>query len=98
MLKPTTKEMWGTSLKGYLTATYDELVAKFGKPNAGASGDGKVKAEWILEAKGTIVTIYDYKEYSKSVKYVTDWHIGGFEMDAVKLIKRAFPKHNVRFA
>jgi hypothetical protein len=39
----------GTSLQGYVTTTYAELVAKFGEPTF-TNGD-KVTAEWVLDFK-----------------------------------------------
>jgi len=74
----------GTGLQGYFSrgTTYKALVEKLGKPNAGESGDGKVKAEWIVKLKfhrkdpGIIFTIYDYKS-SVAPEENTDWHIGG---------------------
>ena len=74
----------GTHLQGHVNASYDELVAVFGKEHS--DGDGyKVQAEWVLKFEdGTIATIYDYKEGKNyngssgiSKEKVTDWHIGG---------------------
>ena len=81
----------GTSLQGYVTTTYDALVATFGEPNRGA-GD-KTNVEWVLligvtpvpsssdltpaATDGVIVTIYDWKqEVLPRGEY--DWNIGGF--------------------
>ena len=73
----------GTSLQGYIDATYGQLVDLFGPPDAG--GD-KTQAEWCLEFEdGTISTIYDWKELSPP-ELVTDWHVGGFGKRAVKLV------------
>jgi hypothetical protein len=70
----------GTSLQGYVTAYYHELVEVFGEPTD--SGD-KVTAEWCLEFEdGTVATIYDWKEYETPMgRY--QWHIGGRNYDAV---------------
>lgn len=65
----------GTSLAGYIFASYDQLEKKFGKPH-GRSSDGKVKAEWDLNINGKVVTIYDYKS-SLPAKQNVVWHIGG---------------------
>ena len=74
----------GTSLQGYIYATYADLVAAFGEPHT--NGDGyKVDAEWILQfADGTIATIYNYKDGKnymgddgEAVESITDWHVGG---------------------
>lgn len=85
----------GTSLMGYVTMSYADLVEAFGEPNS--IGDGyKVDAEWILEIDDTIVTIYNYKtgknyngEDGNDVKDITDWHVGGFTETAVDLVKEA---------
>lgn len=86
------EEIFGTSLMGYVTATYEELVNVFGREHFGQSGDGKVNAEWCLEfADGTIATIYDWKESSiPLLEY--KWHIGGNSKIAVALVKLAIEK------
>ena len=77
----------GTSLQGYMRATYDQLVARFGQPDGG--GD-KTTVEWCLEFEdGTIATIYDWKEYETPM-YAYDWHIGGLSKMAVFAVKQAF--------
>jgi len=81
-MKLTKRTDWkiviGTSLQGYMDMTYEELVLHFGEPSFFNPGtDEKTQAEWILDYDGTIITIYDYKEYGVDVRAVTDWHIGG---------------------
>ena len=57
---------WGTSLKGYLYATYSQLVEALGEPTfPEQSGDGKVQVEWVVDFKGETFTIYDWKTYSR---------------------------------
>lgn len=76
----------GTSLKGYVTATYAELVATFGEPEAG--GD-KTTAEWALEFEdGTVATIYDWKTYETPMDTYA-WHIGGHDYMAVERVYEA---------
>jgi len=82
----------GTSLQGYINATYKELVAVFGKPT---DGDGyKVDAQWLIEFdNGTLATIYNYKD---GINYngrsgtpktqITEWHVGGFDKNAPLLV------------
>ena len=85
----------GTSLMGYVTVLYDDLVEAFGEPNS--IGDGyKTDAEWILEIDDTIVTIYNYKtgknyngEDGDDVEDITDWHVGGYTKTAVDLVREA---------
>ena len=78
----------GSSLRGYVTATYDNLVELFGEPNA-YCGD-KTWNAWDLcfrvydedgeDSEDVYVDIYDWKESgphaSKGDAY--RWHIGGF--------------------
>lgn len=70
----------GTSLAGYLKdTTYDQLVNTLGEPtHPDASGDNKTQKEWIIEFKGTIFTIYDWKTYSEedTIMFYRNWHIG----------------------
>lgn len=82
-----------TSLVGYIDITFDELTAALGPDNGG--GD-KTQAEWQLIEDSTVVaTIYDYKE--RICKHdVTDWHIGGHDEQAVRLIRKVFPNHKIR--
>lgn len=83
----------GSHLQGYVFGTYQELVEKLGEPDTDMDGE-KVRAEWQIEVsiddKKVVATIYDWKEY-QPIEHVTDWHIGGFSEDAVKLIKAIFP-------
>ena len=79
----------GSSLMGYVTASYDKLVELFGEPNC-PYGD-KTWNNWDLcfrvwddddseDFDDVYVSIYDWKEMgpesSKSGEY--QWHIGGF--------------------
>ena len=76
----------GTSLQGYITATYDQLVARFGQPDGG--GD-KTTVEWVLEfADGTVATIYDWKEEDTPMS-MYNWHIGGKNKTAVARVTHA---------
>ncbi len=70
----------GTSLKGYINATYDQLVDALGEPTFGEeSGDGKVQVEWVCEFEGEIFTIYDWKTYNRQyTENVLDrFNVGG---------------------
>lgn len=78
----------GSSLMGYVTATFDSLVELLGKPNC-PPGD-KVWNSWDLcftvydedgeDFENVYASIYDWKEMhpfaSTSGEY--RWHIGGF--------------------
>lgn len=78
-------ESGGTWLQGHISATYARLVSLFGKPLR-RRGD-KVQAEWELDFEGTIITIYDYKNYDVAPENNTSWHIGGFGGEALRAVK-----------
>jgi len=72
-----------TCLQGYITATYAELVERFGEPE---SGGDKTTAEWALDFEdGTVATIYDWKEYETPLGTYR-WHIGGHSYEAVERV------------
>lgn len=88
----------GTSLIGYMTASYKDLHRVLGPPNVEA-GD-KVSTEWAVKYKGYAFTIYDYKEtniYDRSLPSVRkfrslpsyEWHIGGHGTLGLEEFKRA---------
>ena len=91
-----TVEATGTSLQGYVNATYEELVAVFGE-NLGSSD--KVFNEFRGEISvydpeldcydAHTVTLYDWKEDSpltaQNGKY--RWHVGGFNVDVPYLVE-----------
>lgn len=86
----------GTSLQGYMKASYDDLVKAFGEPDFDSTRDGesdKVHTQWALEfenAEGDMIiaTIYDWKEDSAYNSRVGEynWHIGGNSYDAVSAV------------
>jgi hypothetical protein len=83
----TWTEANGTSLQGYINATYDQLVARFGQPDEG--GD-KTTVEWVLAfADGTIATIYDWK-VDETPTDMYNWHIGGKNKTAVTRVTSTF--------
>lgn len=78
----------GTSLQGYVDASYRDLVAAFGEP-ARYDDDEKVRAEWVLRtADGHAVTLYDWKS-SLPVETIRDWHVGGYNVVAVDVLRAA---------
>ena len=97
----------GTSLKGHITATYDELVATFGYPNI--SNDktpqaDKVWWEWCIdfydeeEDEYHISTIYDWKEIGPSSSQTGEyrWHVGGKSLQSLwcvmETLEQAYPE------
>jgi hypothetical protein len=84
--KPATfKDTFKTGFHGYLNISYQELVDKLGEPHDRTkegewqSLDQKVRVEWAFKSKnkkyGTVLTIYDYKEY-RPITEVNQWHVG----------------------
>ena len=67
----TAPDTTGTSLSGYINATYQELVDALGKPTFNEeSGDGKTQVEWVVTFENifgekNVFTIYDWKTYSR---------------------------------
>jgi hypothetical protein len=55
-----------TSFKGYITATYNQLVEVLGEPTFNTpSGDDKTQVEWVVEFENNYYTIYDWKVYDR---------------------------------
>ena len=82
----------GTSLQGYINATYDQLVSLFGEPMDGCGY--KTDCEWIVTDmdEGTIGTIYNWKNGRNYLgaqglypEQITRWHVGGIGRDAVRM-------------
>jgi hypothetical protein len=79
---------YGTSLVGYVDATYEDLCRAFGEPTLYGSGDDKVDFEWKLRFEdGVCATIYNWKDYDGGYRCrngeVYNWHIGGYNRLAV---------------
>lgn len=69
-----------SSLKGYIDATYDQLVGVLGEPTVNEpSGDEKTQLEWVVEFRGDIFTIYDWKTYNRAytINELDRFNIGG---------------------
>lgn len=88
------KKRAGTSFRGYVQATYQDLVATFGLPSMNGDGD-KIDAEWIIDTPHGIATIYNYKdgktylgESGVAVEQIYEWHIGGKTSEPYYWIKK----------
>jgi hypothetical protein len=90
-----------TSLQGYITASYADLVEVFGKPQiTETSGDGKVDIEWELQVEdydfNSIfpLTIYNWKDYDGGLTAETQsdyrWHIGGDRKTVASYVQQYF--------
>ena len=79
----------GTSLQGYIKATYCELTKAFGQPETFEQddNDGKIKHLWVVNAEGVIFTIYDYKA-DLNTGLREEWHIGSKQYAAVRLAEQ----------
>ena len=89
----------GTSLRGHIHATYDEIVWVFGEPNILDAEEGdKTWNEWGIRFEDdddeTYATIYDWKEPTAyDSHYGTyQWHIGGRSHKSVELVYEALGK------
>jgi hypothetical protein len=70
----------GSSLKGYINCTYQDLVRALGEPTYSTpSGDNKVQKEWVVKYNGEVFTIYDWKTYDEeyTMNELDQFHIGG---------------------
>ena len=97
---------FGTSLQGYITATYAELVELFGKPHD-FFDDYKTDAEWYVEFDdGTVATIYNWKNGrnycgpdAPAVENITSWNVGGLTEAALDKVLEVSTEYrlNVEF-
>lgn len=83
--RQTTNVLNGTSLQGYVKATFAELVSAFGQPEINPSD--KVIHQWALNIEGVICSIYDYKDHLNTGK-PEEWHVGSKQKVAVRLIEQ----------
>jgi hypothetical protein len=70
----------GTSLQGYINATYSQLLETLGEPTYNEpSGDDKVQVEWVVEFNDNIFTIYDWKTGSREYteNELMEFNVGG---------------------
>ena len=57
-----TENIYGTSLQGYIKASYEQLLKAFGPPNPNLCDNYKTDVEWAFEfADGTVATLYNWK-------------------------------------
>lgn len=91
----------GTSLCGYLHATYSELVAVFGRPHERNQATANTKASWTFRHKktGLEMDIYDYSlNEGGRANDVTVWHVGTHtnkDKDVFAELHRIFPAKKI---
>ena len=90
-----TTNVGGTSLQGYLRASFEQLLRAFGSPHMDQCDHYKTDVEWAFRfADGTVVTLYNWKN---GKNYLGDeglerndiytWNVGGFNEKAVTKLK-----------
>ena len=97
----------GSSMKGTVTATFDELVETFGCPNIvndKTPQADKVWWEWCIdfyddkEDESYVATIYDWKEIGPSSSRTGEyrWHVGGKSLQSLwcvtDTLEQAYPE------
>ena len=87
-LESAVQETGGSSLQGYIDATYQDIVNALGQPNCPVD-EHKVDVEWAFKLDDTVITIYNWKngynycgESGMSVGLMNHRHVGGFNSDA----------------
>ena len=93
-----TTNVGGTFLRGYIKASYEQLVKTFGEPHDPNGDNYKTDVEWAFEfADGTIATLYNWKNGKNylgeaeglELNDIYEWHVGGFSEKAVaKLLEK----------
>ena len=78
----------GTSLSGYVEATYYELEQVFGAPTYTLEDpDEKVQTEWTLRLNGVVATVYNWKT-RQTPQGLYRWHVGGFGRGEVEMVQQ----------
>ena len=90
-----TTNIGGTYLRGYIKATYEQLLNTFGPPHMDQCDNYKTDVEWAFEfADGTVATLYNWKNgknylgnEGSELKDMFTWNVGGRNERAVTKIK-----------
>lgn len=92
-----TENIGGTSLQGYIKASYEQLLQTFGAPNPKLCDNYKTDVEWAFKfADGTVATLYNWKNGKNyngddglELNHIYEWNVGGFNEKAVsKLLEK----------
>ncbi len=92
-----TENIGGTSLQGYIKASYEQLLQTFGEPNPKLCDNYKTDVEWAFKfADGTVATLYNWKNGKNyngddglELNHIYEWNVGGFNEKAVsKLLEK----------
>ena len=93
-----TTNVGGTFLRGYIKASYEQLLKSFGEPHDPNGDNYKTDVEWAFEfADGTIATLYNWKNGKNylgeaeglELNDIYEWNVGGNSDKAVaKLLEK----------
>ena len=82
------QDVVGTSLQGYVSATFSQIVSVFGEPVRFTEEGETSDVEWVIHTPFGVATIYDYKtgknyegEGGTAPEDNTDWHIGAHTIE-----------------
>ena len=91
----------GTSLQGYIKASYEQLLQTFGAPNSTLCDNYKTDVEWAFKfADGTVATLYNWKngknylgDEGLELNDIYEWNVGGFNDKAVSRLLEQLRSH-----
>ena len=96
-----TENIGGTSLQGYIKASYEQLLNEFGAPNSTLCDNYKTDVEWAFKfADGTVATLYNWKngknylgDEGLELNDIYEWNVGGFNDKAVSRLLEQMRSH-----
>ena len=96
-----TENIGGTSLQGYIKASYEQLLQTFGAPNSTLCDNYKTDVEWAFKfADGTVATLYNWKngknylgDEGLELNDIYEWNVGGFNDKAVSRLLEQLRSH-----
>lgn len=101
-MKNIHKQRTGTSFKGYVLATYQDLLTTFGEPTKDVD-NYKTDAVWIIQTPHGIATVYNYKdgkaylgESGLNVEQICEWHVGGKTAESYSWIKKQISDRQIQ--
>ena len=96
------KKRSGTSFRGYLLASYRDIVGAYGKPHDTPDND-KIDAEWVVNTPYGVATIYNYKDGKAylgdkglPVEQIFEWHVGGKNGKVLGHVKMQIVNHVIQ--
>lgn len=83
------RDLVGTSLKGRIHSTYEDLCTVFGEPNTEPFETCSVT--WVIDTPVGVATIYNWKSDPDPNKCIL-WSVGGYHYDVIEYILEAWKK------